>query len=289
MLRSMTGFGHYQAADENFRVTVEIRAVNQRYLDLAFRMPRGLYCYEGEMTRRVKEKLTRGKVEVSVVLQDLRENPSALNVDIPLAKAYQAALNEIAEKLNLPKNESAVEIAAYPGVLTADETTDKDVEVVLYNALDKALTDLDSMRIREGNRIEKDFLSRITELEKMVNDAEKLGEVVVKVHRERIKATVKEILDDIVDEGRLLQEVALYADRVNYTEEVVRLRSHLHQFKAMLEGDEAKGRKLDFLIQEMNREANTIGSKGNHKDVARIVVDMKAEIEKLREQVQNIE
>jgi len=289
MLRSMTGFGAADAADENFRLHLEIRAVNQRFLDLSFRMPRGLYQYEEEMTRRIKEKLTRGKIEVFVNLQDFRENISALSVDIPLAKAYQAALNEIADKLNLPRNDSAVQIAAYPGVLASDENTLQGVEPVLYQSLSKALESLDTMRVREGERIEKDFLSRLKELGKLVNDAEKLGNVVVAAHRERIRTTVQEMLDNIVDEGRLLQEVALYADRVNYTEEVVRLRSHLHQFERMLEDDGSHGRKLDFLIQEMNREANTIGSKGNHKDVARIVVDMKSEIEKLREQVQNIE
>lgn len=289
MIRSMTGFGHCQAADENFRVTVEIRAVNQRFLDLSFRMPRGLYYYEEEMTKRIKEKLTRGKIEISIVLQDFRDNSSSLNIDISLAKAYKAALDEIADKLNLPKTESAVEIAAYPGVLTADETMDKSVEKVLYDALQNALDDLNTMRLREGERIEKDFLLRIEELEKMVTDAEKLGEIVVNAHRERIRATVQDMLGDIIDEGRVLQEVAIYADKVNYTEEVVRLKSHLHQFREMLTTNEAKGRKLDFLIQEMNREANTLGSKGNHKDVAKIVVDMKAEIEKLREQAQNIE
>ena len=290
MIRSMTGFGAADSEDENFRVTVEIRAVNQRFLDLTFRMPRGFFHYEEEMTRRIKEKLTRGKVEISINFQDFRENAAALRVDMPLVKAYYNALNEISNALNLPKTESATQIAAYPGVLIADEASLDGVENILYKALSDALESLDSMRLREGGRIEKDFLIRVDELQKMVNSAQELEKIVVDAHRERLKSTVKEILGDIpYDEGRLLQEVAIYADKVNYTEEIVRLKSHIHQFKNLLETNEPCGRKLDFLIQEMNREANTIGSKGNNKEVSRLVVDMKAEIEKLREQAQNIE
>ena len=290
MIRSMTGFGAADSEDENFRVTVEIRAVNQRFLDLTFRMPRGFFHYEEEMTRRIKEKLTRGKVEISINFQDFRENAAALRVDMPLVKAYYNALNEISNALNLPKTESATQIAAYPGALIADEASLDGVENILYKALSDALESLDSMRLREGGRIEKDFLIRVDELQKMVNSAQELEKIVVDAHRERLKSTVKEILGDIpYDEGRLLQEVAIYADKVNYTEEIVRLKSHIHQFKNLLETNEPCGRKLDFLIQEMNREANTIGSKGNNKEVSRLVVDMKAEIEKLREQAQNIE
>ncbi|MBO6304610.1 MAG: YicC family protein [Selenomonadaceae bacterium] len=290
MIRSMTGFGAADAEDENFRVTVEIRAVNQRFLDLTFRMPRGFFHYEEEMTRRIKEKLTRGKVEISINFQDFRENAAALRVDMPLVKAYYNALNEISNALNLPKTESATQIAAYPGVLIADEASLDGVENILYKALSDALESLDSMRLREGGRIEKDFLIRVDELQKMVNSAQELEKIVVDAHRERLKSTVKEMLGDIpYDEGRLLQEVAIYADKVNYTEEIVRLKSHIHQFKNLLETNEPCGRKLDFLIQEMNREANTIGSKGNNKEVSRLVVDMKAEIEKFREQAQNIE
>lgn len=289
MLRSMTGFGAAEVANNNFRITLEIRAVNQRFLDLSFRMPRGLYHYEEEMTKRIKETLTRGKVEVLISFQDFRNNACHLNVDMPLAKAYQLALDEISDELGLPRTENPAIIAGYPGVLIPNEADLDGIEEVLYPALSNALESLDSMRLREGERIEKDFLSRITDLERLVDEAEKLGNVVVNAHRERMRATVKEMLDNIIDEGRLLQEVAIYADKVNYTEEVVRLKSHLHQFQKMLLQDGSKGRKLDFLIQEMNREANTIGSKGNHKDVAKIVVDMKSEIEKLREQVQNIE
>ncbi|MBP3722434.1 MAG: YicC family protein [Selenomonadaceae bacterium] len=290
MIRSMTGFGAADAEDENFRVTVEIRAVNQRFLDLTFRMPRGFFHYEEEMTRRIKEKLTRGKVEISINFQDFRENAAALRVDMPLVKAYYNALNEISNALNLPKTESATQIAAYPGALIADEASLDGVENILYKALSDALESLDSMRLREGGRIEKDFLIRVDELQKMVNSAQELEKIVVDAHRERLKSTVKEILGDIpYDEGRLLQEVAIYADKVNYTEEIVRLKSHIHQFKNLLETNEPCGRKLDFLIQEMNREANTIGSKGNNKEVSRLVVDMKAEIEKFREQAQNIE
>ena len=290
MIRSMTGFGAADAEDENFRVTVEIRAVNQRFLDLTFRMPRGFFHYEEEMTRRIKEKLTRGKVEISINFQDFRENAAALRVDMPLVKAYYNALNEISNALNLPKTESATQIAAYPGALIADEASLDGVENILYKALSDALESLDSMRLREGGRIEKDFLIRVDELQKMVNSAQELEKIVVDAHRERLKSTVKEMLGDIpYDEGRLLQEVAIYADKVNYTEEIVRLKSHIHQFKNLLETNEPCGRKLDFLIQEMNREANTIGSKGNNKEVSRLVVDMKAEIEKFREQAQNIE
>ena len=290
MLKSMTGFGVADGADEKFNLHIEIRAVNSRFLDLSFRIPRGMYVYEEKITSRIKEVVSRGKVEVFISLQDLRENMANLRVDMALAKAYQSALNKIANELGLPKNESAVQIAAYPGVLNPEESDLEELEPLLIETLNASLEGLDSMRLREGARIEEDFLFRVNELESMVTAAESLGEEIVANHRERMRALMAEILKDAeADENRLLQEAAIFADRVNYTEEVVRLKSHFTEFKNMLKEENPVGRKLDFLIQEMNREANTIGSKCNNKEAARLVVDMKAEIEKLREQTQNIE
>ena len=290
MLKSMTGFGAADVSDENFRLHLEIRAVNQRFLDLSFHMPRSLYVYEEKITNRIKSKISRGKVEVSINVQDLRESAYKLNVDMSLARAYKNALDEISEKLNLHKIGNSQVIASYPGVLIPEENSLDGLEPVLYEALDTSVKSLDDMRLREGKRIEEDFIDRLSGLKEMVNLLKSLNDESVLIYRERLKKTIQEMLVEIpIDEGRLIEEVAIYGDRVNYTEEVVRLNSHFDEYRNIMNETNPVGRKLDFLIQEMNRETNTIGSKCNNKDAQKLVVDMKAEIEKLREQVQNIE
>ena len=292
MLRSMTGFGAAETENESYKVHVEVKSVNQRFLDLAFHMPRLLNVWEDELRNRIKEKAARGKMDVYVTLVDKREMEACVRVNHGLAKGYHGALNEISDLLHLPRNGDVTAIAAYPDVLVMEERTSLEGgEEVLFPALEQALESLDAMRQREGMNIQQDFQQRLAELESMVDKVSALASEIVEAYRQRLQKMMAELLaDKDFDETRIIQETALYADKVNYTEEIVRLKSHFQQFRQMVAAAEGPvGRKLDFLIQEMNREANTIGSKANNAAAAQIVVDIKSEIEKLREQVQNIE
>lgn len=292
MLRSMTGFGAAETENESYKVHVEVKSVNQRFLDLAFHMPRLLNVWEDELRNRIKEKAARGKMDVYVTLVDKREMEACVRVNHGLAKGYHGALNEISDLLHLPRNGDVTAIAAYPDVLVMEERTSLEGgEEVLFPALEQALESLDAMRQREGMNIQQDFQQRLAELESMVDKVSALAPEIVEAYRQRLQKMMAELLaDKDFDETRIIQETALYADKVNYTEEIVRLKSHFQQFRQMVAAVEGPvGRKLDFLIQEMNREANTIGSKANNAAAAQIVVDIKSEIEKLREQVQNIE
>ena len=292
MLRSMTGFGAAETENESYKVHVEVKSVNQRFLDLAFHMPRLLNVWEDELRNRIKEKAARGKMDVYVTLVDKREMEACVRVNHGLAKGYHGALNEISDLLHLPRNGDVTAIAAYPDVLVMEERTSLEGgEEVLFPALEQALESLDAMRQREGMNIQQDFQQRLAELESMVDKVSALAPEIVEAYRQRLQKMMAELLaDKDFDETRIIQETAIYADKVNYTEEIVRLKSHFQQFRQMVAAVEGPvGRKLDFLIQEMNREANTIGSKANNAAAAQIVVDIKSEIEKLREQVQNIE
>lgn len=291
MLNSMTGFGEGDAENESYKVHVEIKSVNQRFLEVSFHMPRSLNSWEDGMRRSIREKIARGKVDVYLILADKREQKTEIRVNRGLAKAYHDALNEMSDFLRLPRNGDISVIAAFPEVLAVEETSPEDCDRILFPALEQATDMLNEMRRREGENLRQDFLQRISALESMVAEVSAMAPEIVEAQRQRLKKSVAELLTEgEMDESRILQEIAIYADKVNYTEEVVRLGSHFQQFRQMVEESEAPvGRKLDFLIQEMNREVNTIGSKANNVAAARIVVDMKGEIEKLREQVQNIE
>ncbi len=289
----MTGFGAGLAETEDFRAAIEVKAVNQRYLDLDVRMPHVLDPFLELMKNKVKEYASRGKLTVSVQFFDKREHVREIRLDKPLAIAYHKALNEISDLLHLPRPDDVQAISAYPGVLTAMETQDglEGADEVLLSALEQAMVQFTEMREKEGENLKADFLKRVDLLSSQVEEVAALGPEIVRQYRERLEATVKEALEGAeIDEARIIQEVAIYSDRVNFTEEIVRLRSHFEQFRNILENAEAPvGRKLDFLIQEMNREVNTTASKANNVCAAKIAVEMKSEIEKLREQVQNIE
>ena len=292
MLKSMTGFGVGDFENEDYQVHVEIRAVNQRFLELAFHMPRTLFAWEDTIRQIIRKYAARGKLDIQISFRDKRERTACVRVDHGLALAYQKALNELGDTLHLARPDDLAAIAAYPDVLTVEEDTSlAGMEGALVPAVEQAAVHLDAMRLREGENIGRDFTYRLGLLQDMVNKVDALAPVIVENYRTRIRETLKELLaEQEPDETRIVQEVGIYSDRVNVTEELVRLRSHFEQFRVIQqESDEPVGRKLDFLIQEMNRETNTIGSKANHAEAARIVVDMKSEIEKIREQVQNIE
>lgn len=293
MLKSMTGFGAGLAETEDYRAAIEVKAVNQRYLDLDIRAPHVLDPFLEAMKNKVKAYASRGKLTISVQFLDKREHVREIRLDKPLAIAYHKALNEISDLLHLPRPDDVQTISAYPDVLTVMETQEgfDGADEVLLSALDQAMRQFTEMREKEGENLKADFLKRIDLLSKQVEEVAALGPEIVRQYRERLETTVKEVLAGAeIDETRIVQETAIYSDRVNFTEEIVRLRSHFEQFRAILENAEAPvGRKLDFLIQEMNREVNTTASKANNVCAAQIAVEMKSEIEKLREQVQNIE
>lgn len=292
MLKSMTGFGTAVWENEAYKITVEIKAVNQRFFEGTFHMAHPLYPYENMLQRQLHDVAARGKVDVFLTCQDKRPQKHQIRVDKELALAYHQALNDLSDSLHMARPDEIMDIASYPDVIQIEEDTKLEgVEEPLQQAMAEALRGFEAMRKAEGRHIEEDFLQRLQLLQEDVGHLRSLAPEIVKAYRSRLQDTLKELLAGCEpDENRLIQETAIYADKVNYTEEVVRLDSHFKQFESLVRNaDGPVGRKLDFLIQEMNREANTIASKANSTEAAQIVVDMKSEIEKLREQVQNIE
>jgi uncharacterized protein (TIGR00255 family) len=291
MLKSMTGFGAAVVENDDYKVTVELKAVNQRFLELNFHMPRQFGQWEENLRQLIRKLAARGKVDIFINYVDKRESKSTIRVDKGLALAYQTAMNELSDTLHLPRPDSAAMFAGFPDVLQVEQSAELDgLQPVLEDALQQALKAFDDMRQREGAHIAEDFEQRLVKLEGMRQQLITLAPAIVEERRQHLQEVLAEALaGKDFDETRIIQETALFADRVNYTEEVVRLESHIAQFRQIMAAGEPSGRKLDFLIQEFNRETNTIGSKANSKDAAQLVVDMKSEIEKIREQVQNIE
>ena len=292
MVKSMTGYGRAEDTLNGCTITVELRSVNNRYLDCNVRMPR-LYLFAEETIKsRVQNTISRGKVDVFVTLDSTGGEQVQVSVNQPLADGYYAALTQLAERYGLSKDISVSLLSRFPDVLLA-EKAEEDVEQRaqdICSVLDRALADFDQMRTREGARLETDVLSRAARIEELVGKVEERSPQTVAEYRAKLEARMTEVLSNTqLDPARILTEAAIFADKVAVDEETVRLRSHIGQLRHMLEQGGATGRKLDFLIQEFNREANTIGSKCSDIDIARHVVDIKAEIEKIREQVQNIE
>ena len=292
MVKSMTGYGRAEDTLNGCTITVELRSVNNRYLDCNVRMPR-LYLFAEETIKsRVQNTISRGKVDVFVTLDSTGGEQVQVSVNQPLADGYYAALTQLAERYGLSKDISVSLLSRFPDVLLA-EKAEEDVEQRaqdICSVLDRALADFDQMRTREGARLEADVLSRAARIEELVGKVEERSPQTVAEYRAKLEARMNEVLSNTqLDPARILTEAAIFADKVAVDEETVRLRSHIGQLRHMLEQGGATGRKLDFLIQEFNREANTIGSKCIDIDIARHVVDIKAEIEKIREQVQNIE
>ena len=288
----MTGYGRAEETVNGCTITVELRSVNNRYLDCNVRIPR-LYLFAEEAIKsRVQNTISRGKVDVFVTLDNAGAEKVQVSVNKPVADGYYAALTQLAQEYNLSNDISVSLLSRFPEVLLA-EKAEEDVEQMakdICSVLDKALADFDQMRTREGERLREDILSRAATIEGKVSLVEERSPQTVSEYRARLEARMNEVLSNTqIDPARILTEAAIFADKVAVDEETVRLRSHIGQLREMLSKGGATGRKLDFLIQEFNREANTIGSKCSDIEIARHVVDVKAEIEKIREQVQNIE
>lgn len=292
MIKSMTGFGAGDAETADFKVHIEVKAVNQRFLETNYHMPYSMNMFENQLTKKIKEYASRGKLDINIRFQDLRDKAVTVKVDKGLVAAYGQALQEISSQLELSAPVTAAQIASYPDVLKLNEEN-ADLEAaqpVLMQAMAQALESFVAMREAEGQNIQRDLLARIGTLENFVGELEKLAPEIVAAYRQRLENLLREYLaKEDIEESRIIQEVALFTDKVNYTEETVRLRSHFDQFRQIITAGEPVGRKLDFLIQEMNREINTVASKANSAGAAQFVVDVKSEIEKIREQIQNIE
>lgn len=292
MLKSMTGYGRGQVSGENRSFLVEVRSVNNRYLDCNVRMPRVYACAEDGIIKQVKQTISRGKVDVFVTIENTGEEPVSVTLNEAVAAGYKAALDNMAERFGLKEDVSVSLLSRFPDVFRVEKVPE-DLEAMtaeLHHAAALALADFDAMRSREGEKLAEDLMSRLDTLEEYDRIVEERSPQRVAAYREKLTARIQEVLADRqIDESRILTEAAIFADKVAVDEETVRLRSHIAQFRDMIQGGSPIGRKLDFLVQEMNRETNTIGSKANDLEMSSIVVDMKAELEKIREQIQNVE
>lgn len=292
MIRSMTGYGRAQEEKNNMMVTVELKSVNHRYFEFNARVPRAYGFLEEKLKSFVNSRVSRGKIECYVSVEALDDGSAEVLVNHSLAGAYVAALKEIEARYDIGGEISASTISRYPDVLVVRKSeADEDlVWATVKEVAQKAVERFIEMRCAEGERLKADIQSRGNMILDCVAFVEERSPQTVKEYNEKLLSRLKEVLEDVtVDEQRILTEAAIYADKIAVAEETVRLRSHIDQLNQFLNADEAVGRKIDFLIQEINREANTIGSKANDMEIARKVVDMKAEVEKIREQVQNIE
>lgn len=288
--RSMTGYGAGTAETADYRVVVEMKAVNQRFLEIAPHMPRAFGAWEGDLRELIRTRVARGKLDVYVSFEDRSEKRYAVHVNEGLARAYYAALGRVARAVDAPLSDGVRMTAVYEGVITISEDADlSGARTVFLDAAARALDALDVMRLAEGAHIVRDFEKRLARLEAQREEVKRHAPQIVADYRAHLTEVLAEFRTVTPDETRIMQEAALYADRVNVTEELVRLASHFAQFRTILAEEEPVGRRLDFLLQEINRETNTIGSKVNSAAIQQVVVAMKNEVEKLREQVQNLE
>ena len=294
MVKSMTGYGRAKQTLNGRDITVEVRSVNNRYLDTSVKLPRAYVFTEDAIKRRVQSAISRGKVDVFVTIDTIGSDTAVVTVNEPLARSYLAALQKI-EALSggaLTAGYSAVDVARFLDVLTVTKAEEdlESVQADICAVTDEALVAYNAMRAVEGEKLATDIGSRLTTIETLTGKVEERSPETVREYREKLTARMQEVLQSTtIEESRILTEAAIFADKIAVDEETVRLRSHVSQLRGMLVSDEPMGRKMDFLIQEVNRESNTVGSKCNDVEIARIVVELKAEVEKIREQVQNIE
>ena len=291
-IKSMTGYGSAKGAVEGLELTVELKSVNNRYLDVNVRMPRGFLFAEDAVKTAVGRHISRGKVDVFLTISSAGSDDTVVRVNEPLLRAYLTALNEVSVKFGLENDLSLSSVMRIPDVLSV-EKAEQDQEALsagLVALLEQALDDYDLMREREGERLRSDILARLETIGTLVSVVEEKAPETAAQYEARLRQKMEAALEGkAVDERRVIAEAAIFADHIAVDEETVRLRSHIAQMHTMLDAGSPFGRKADFLIQEFNRESNTIGSKCQNADIAKVVVDLKSEIEKIREQIQNIE
>lgn len=293
MIKSMTGFGRAQKVIGTKEITVEIKAVNHRYFEFSARVPRAYSYLEERLKSHVKTLVFRGKVEVSVSVAAIEgETTTEVRINHGLAKSYLQALQSLSEELQVRNDITVSQLARFSDIFSVSRAEEDEEEIweMVKQTADEAVERFLNMRSAEGEKMEQDLLNRLCSIESWVAQVEEQSPKTLAAYRSRLQTKMAELLgDNTVDEQRILSEAAIFADKIAVDEETVRLRSHIKQFRDILKSNEPVGRKLDFLVQEFNREANTIGSKAQDVEVAKIVVDIKSEIEKIREQIQNIE
>lgn len=292
MVKSMTGYGRCEETVGGRRITVELKSVNHKYFEFSPRVTRGYGFLEDKLKTYVQSRVARGKIDLFLSIETLEDADVIVSVNHSLAAGYIAALREITERYKLPDTVTVNSLSRYSDIFSVHKAPEDEEAIwaAVKTVLEKAVDAFIAMRETEGRRLYDDVMSRAAVILELVGKIEARSPETVKEYRERLEAKLREVLSDTtIDEQRILTEAAIFADKVAVAEETVRLRSHFEQLKALLNAEEPSGRKMDFLVQEMNREANTIGSKAVDSQIAYLVVDIKAEIEKIREQIQNIE
>ena len=290
-MKSMTGFGRASLESNGKNYIIEIKTVNNKYSDITVKYPKRLSFMEDKIRKQIANRITRGKVEVSVSFFDFSNKSKNVVLNKEIAKEYIKQLREIADENNLSENISVVEIAKLPDILNSiDSDNDEEIASEALQCLNMALDSLIEMRKTEGENIKQDLLVRIERVQKLVDKIAENSKGIVEEYVSKLEKRIKEILKtDVVDENRIAQEAVIYADKTSIEEELTRLNSHIVQFKELVNSDGPVGKKLDFMIQEMNRETNTIGSKAGSGEITKAVIDLKVELEDIREQIQNIE
>ena len=292
MIKSMTGFGRSEIVKGNRKISVEIKSVNHRYLEAGIKMPKKLNVFESRMRDLLKKYATRGKIDIFINYEDDSESQVNLKFNQNIADEYMAIFNNMSEKYNLKNDMTVGGLARFPEVITMDEVQEDEEELwhFIEEAMKAALEQFVNTRILEGENLKKDLLGKLDHMEELVAFVEKRSPEIMKEYRSKLESKVKELLGDTtIDESRIATEVIIYADKICVDEETVRLRSHIEHARKCLNEDGGIGRKMDFIAQEMNREANTTLPKANDIEISNAAIDLKTEIEKVREQIQNIE
>ena len=291
MIKSMTGYGKSNLSINSREYQVEIKTVNHKYIDTNIRMPRTISYLEEDIRKLITSKLKRGKVDISITFENYSKDGNDIRINTELAKMYIENLRKLAEEENLSSNIDVTEITKLHDVLTIKSNLDeKQIKEELLQVVEDAINQLIDMRKNEGKRISEDILAKISQVEEKKDEIFALSTGLIDEYVVKLETRIKEILrTEEIDKSRLMQEVVIYADKCSVEEEITRLKSHIGQLRNLIDSDEPSGKKMDFLIQEMNRETNTIGSKANNLEITNRVVDIKTILEDIREQIQNIE
>ena len=292
MLKSMTGFGRCEMATDEYKISVEMKAVNHRYLDLSIKMPKKFNYFEAAIRAQLKKYIQRGKVDVFISYEDYTDEKMSLKYNRSLAGEYMDYFRQMADELGIPNDATVMRLARCPEVFTMEQAPEDEEHMwqILEKAIGEAAEKFVETRTREGENLKQDLLGKLDYMVTLVDQIEERSPKIVEEYRAKLEDKVKELLEDVqIDESRIAAEVILFADKICNDEEVVRLKSHIQHMRSTLEEKEGIGRKLDFIAQEMNREANTILSKANDLEVSNTGIGLKTEIEKVREQIQNIE
>lgn len=291
-MKSMTGYGRAKIENDTREYIVEVKSVNHKYLDINIKLPKTLFCIEDKIRKVISNKISRGKIDVFVTYINYGIEGKTILINKDIAKMYIKEIEEIATENNIASGIRATEISKFPEVLNVivDEEDEEKIWLELNKCLEKALDNFIEMRTTEGQKIKEDLKQRLDEIDENINEIFKNSTGLVEEYVVKLRKRIQEILNtDVVDETRLAQEIVIYSDKTSIEEEITRIKSHIIQFKELLNSEGAIGKKADFIIQEMNREINTIGSKSGKFEITQLVIKIKTQIEDIREQIQNIE